>query len=41
MITCSVAAVTTTGAWYGADLKTKQDIKEVRLGTDTFHFGND
>lgn len=31
VLTGSIAAVTATGAWYGAGLKMKQDIKQVRL----------
>jgi hypothetical protein len=30
VLTGSIAAVTATGAWYGAGLKMKQDIKQVR-----------
>jgi hypothetical protein len=29
VLTGSIAAVTATGAWYGAGLKMKQDIKQV------------
>lgn len=29
IMTVSVAAITATGAWYGAGLKTKQEIKRV------------
>ncbi|KAE8448763.1 hypothetical protein EG329_008979 [Mollisiaceae sp. DMI_Dod_QoI] len=28
ILTCSIAAVTATGAWYGAGLKTKSEIEE-------------
>jgi hypothetical protein len=31
VLTGSIAAVTATGAWYGAGLKMKQDIKQVYL----------
>ena len=30
ILTVGVTATTITGAWYGAGLKTKQDIKKVR-----------
>ena len=29
IMTASIAAITATGAWYGAGLKTKQEIKQV------------
>jgi hypothetical protein len=31
VLTGSIAAVTATGAWYGAGLKMKQDIKQVYI----------
>ena len=31
ILTAGVAATTVTGAWYGAGLKTNQDIKQVRI----------
>ena len=31
ILTASVTATAVTGAWYGAGLKTKQEIKQVRI----------
>lgn len=31
IMTVSVTAITATGAWYGAGLKTRQEIKHVYL----------
>lgn len=30
VLTASIAAITATGAWYGAGLKTRQEFKQVR-----------
>ena len=29
VLACSIAAITATGAWYGAGLKTRQDYQRV------------
>lgn len=40
ILTCSIAAITATGAWYGAGLKTRQEFKRVSLSCDGTHQWN-
>lgn len=36
ILTGAVAAITATGAWYGAGLKTRQEISQVRYSTSPY-----